>query len=269
MADCVGVDVVYSTPILARLCECQKCGATFTDGGRGRKQLTCPDCKIPKCRTCQTPTMLTWRGGPKAGFVSTGYYCSDDCKPRCPIDGCERPIRKRGWCANHYAAWRTYGDAEAEPKHTWAEQKPCLVCGNSDFATWTVQRRELCSANCQRTWWKYDGNVPEGFHCAICAVFVPYFDPTTRKRLRSDAAFCTAHVRHARVYVTVEQLADEDGTDCRLCGEPVDMSIPGPDRRAPSIDHIIPRALGGSDYRENLQLAHKGCNSSKRHHYAG
>lgn len=257
------------TPHGIRTGQCAECGGLAKAGKRGAIPKVCDRCKSVRCRTCDGPVSTVWRGGPKAGFYPASYYCSDDCKPRCPIEGCDRPVRKRGWCNNHYATWRDHGAPDAPVKYTWAERSACLVCGNADFTTWTVQRRELCSANCQRTWWKYSGNVPKGFHCAVCAAFVPYFDPLTRKRLRSDAAYCTQHIRHARLYVTVEQIAAEDGADCRLCGEPVDMSIPGPDRRAPSIDHIVPRALGGSDYRENLQLAHKGCNSSKRHHYAG
>lgn len=43
------------------------------------------------------------------------------------------------------------------------------------------------------------------------------------------------------------------------------MTIRLPKRLTATVDHIIPRALGGSDDRENLQLAHFGCNASKRH----
>lgn len=49
---------------------------------------------------------------------------------------------------------------------------------------------------------------------------------------------------------------------CALCGEPVDLLMQdGP--RQPTLDHITPQSLGGSHNRENLQLAHKGCNSRK------
>lgn len=212
---------------------------------------------------------MTWRGGPKAGWVRSGYYCSDDCKPRCSVTGCDEPLRKRGWCANHYAVWRSHGAPDADVAYTWAERTACLTCGNSDPALWEAQSRKFCTDRCQVTWWKYAGSVPESFNCAVCGTSVPYFDPITRKRLRSDAAFCARHTRAARVYVPVEQIAAEDGTACCLCGEPVDMAIASPDRLSPSIDHIVPRAHGGSDRRENLQLAHRGCNSAKRHYYIG
>lgn len=256
-----------------RSCICRECGSEFFDSGRGRKNLTCPPCrefaKIPRCRGCGGAVPMTWRGGPRGGWVRAGYYCSDDCKPRCSVNGCERPVRKRGWCANHYATWRDHGDPEADVAYSWAKRDRCLTCGNSDLSLWETQSRKFCTHRCQVTYRKYGGAVPQSFSCATCGTEVPYFDPLTRKRLRSDAAFCPSHARAARVYVTVEQIAAEDGTDCALCGEPVDMSMESPDRLSPSIDHIIPRAMGGSDYRENLQLAHRGCNSSKRHRYAG
>lgn len=44
-------------------------------------------------------------------------------------------------------------------------------------------------------------------------------------------------------------------------GRQLDPALAGQDDPwAPSIDHIVPRALGGSDARPNLRAAHKLCN---------
>lgn len=212
---------------------------------------------------------MVWRGGPRAGWVRSGYYCSDDCKPRCSIEGCDKPLRKRGWCANHYATWRSHGSPDAEVAYKWAERGACLTCGNDDHSQWPHSSRKFCTATCQQTWHKYKGQVPHGFNCAICDVYVPYFDPKTRKRLRAEASYCAQHARHGRVPVTAAEIAAEDGNMCGLCGEPVDMTLKGTQSGAPSVDHIVPRSRGGSDYRENLQLAHFGCNASKRHRFIG
>lgn len=59
-------------------------------------------------------------------------------------------------------------------------------------------------------------------------------------------------------------LAERDGTDCGICGEVVDLTL---SRRASvfcaSIDHVVPRAHGGTDDPTNLQLAHYWCNAVK------
>ena len=44
---------------------------------------------------------------------------------------------------------------------------------------------------------------------------------------------------------------------CQLCFKPVTS------QKEFSIDHIIPLSKGGSNLKENIQLAHKACNERK------
>lgn len=56
---------------------------------------------------------------------------------------------------------------------------------------------------------------------------------------------------------------ERDGWVCQICREAVDADLIGsrsPWR--PSLDHIVPRSLGGSDEPENLRLAHLWCNAA-------
>ena len=69
---------------------------------------------------------------------------------------------------------------------------------------------------------------------------------------------------------TRDQIGDRDGWVCGICREHVDRSIPAwmpgtwvQDRRAASIDHVVPLAKGGQHTRENVQIAHLGCNVDK------
>lgn len=63
--------------------------------------------------------------------------------------------------------------------------------------------------------------------------------------------------------LTFHTVAERDGFRCGLCGEPVDMSLSVPHLRAPTLDHIVPLARGGSHSLENVHLAHFLCNSIK------
>jgi 5-methylcytosine-specific restriction endonuclease McrA len=80
--------------------------------------------------------------------------------------------------------------------------------------------------------------------------------------LRCD--WCAAHARPKRYSLTAAQVAERDGTDCKWCGHDVDLSLIGSRSKwAPSVDHIIPWALGGTNEPSNLQLMHRVCNAQK------
>jgi 5-methylcytosine-specific restriction endonuclease McrA len=49
--------------------------------------------------------------------------------------------------------------------------------------------------------------------------------------------------------------------DCRLRSRSTGGEYP--DRRYPTIDHIVPLSVGGTDTRDNVQIAHLFCNLSK------
>lgn len=59
----------------------------------------------------------------------------------------------------------------------------------------------------------------------------------------------------------VAYLIQRDHGRCGLCRRPV-RALSG--RMGPTGDHITPLNLGGTNEPENLQLAHKSCNSVKR-----
>lgn len=54
---------------------------------------------------------------------------------------------------------------------------------------------------------------------------------------------------------------ERDGWRCGLCGDPVTAGLDYTDLWSATLDHIEPRSKGGSDAPENLQLAHRWCNS--------
>lgn len=89
----------------------------------------------------------------------------------------------------------------------------------------------------------------------------------TYKRLREARAVKNGKVDYS---ITLARLIERDNHICQLCGREVnesdyiyvgDVFIAGNDY--PSIDHIKPLSKGGVHQWENVQLAHRLCNSLK------
>jgi 5-methylcytosine-specific restriction endonuclease McrA len=53
------------------------------------------------------------------------------------------------------------------------------------------------------------------------------------------------------------------GYRCWICREMIDPALRSPHPASSSTDHVIPRALGGSDEIENLRPTHRHCNASR------
>lgn len=58
-----------------------------------------------------------------------------------------------------------------------------------------------------------------------------------------------------------QRLIAEHGMVCALCGKPIESE------HELTVDHIIPRAMGGATIYGNCQLAHKLCNLRKGNKY--
>lgn len=56
---------------------------------------------------------------------------------------------------------------------------------------------------------------------------------------------------------------ERDGWQCGICGDLIDRSAGVNADLAPSLDHIVPRLLGGGHESENLRTAHRACNARR------
>ena len=208
------------------------------------------------CPTCGGPMPRSGRVYPK--------YCSDACKPRCAVDGCDNPKRKRGWCASHYAQWRSTGQDPKPFIWKWSDRGGCLNCGTS---TKDSLHRKYCSDSCRVAFDWYGGPRPTSTSCVACNVEIDLLERTKSGQLRKTSTkFCRRCAQDYDKYkMSAPELALRDGTDCGICGNPVDMSLTKEDDglMCPSVDHIVPRARGGSHEPSNLQLAHLVCNMRK------
>jgi hypothetical protein len=63
----------------------------------------------------------------------------------------------------------------------------------------------------------------------------------------------------------VEQVRARDGDACWLCSGRLDFAAPPNSRKAPTLEHLVAKANGGSGRLDNLRLCHKGCNQHLGH----
>ncbi len=122
---------------------------------------------------------------------------------------------------------------------------------------------ELIQAPCS----KCGQNSRHGVHswCKAClsSAARSYFArlPAQVQRDRQRVKRAKAHMKNAGVtveHVDTRLIYDRDGGLCQLCGLPVVR-----DSQEQSFDHRIPLSLGGSHTADNLQLAHRQCNTWK------
>lgn len=198
-----------------------------------------PEPKIVRDRTCE---------GCGMDFVQTGpgsdkRYCSRPCQPGRRVDKCAVRYGNCGTCDRLFITrgGRFCSDCQRvavrdEKVARYRATRACPDCGGA------------LAKNEQR--------------CMSCAVV---HNAATERRNRSAGAA----VRRARLRAAMVEKFDpieiftRDGWVCQLCGVPVakDAVVPHPD--APTLDHVVPLALGGEHSRANGQLAHFMCNSRK------
>jgi hypothetical protein len=63
--------------------------------------------------------------------------------------------------------------------------------------------------------------------------------------------------------VQIDDLGDRDRWTCWVCQGAVEPRCPGGSPHAPSVDHVVPRARGGTNDLSNLRLAHRRCNGQR------
>lgn len=79
------------------------------------------------------------------------------------------------------------------------------------------------------------------------------------KSARIRYGLSTTDRRHLQ-YIR-QRLIAEHGMVCALCGKPIESA------GELTVDHIVPRAMGGATIYGNCQLAHKSCNLRKGNKY--
>lgn len=205
----------------------------------------------PKCLTCGS--ILTGRGRKK--------YCSDDCKPECSVTECHKPVRRNGLCNSHSSQVRITG-ADPRQIRQWGEREDeCEVCRQIFTGS---GYRSVCGDTCYRRLARMRlSGIGVSVECRRCGAQI---DRLSGSRLVRNEVLTCRHCKNARprnYSMSATELAARDGYNCSICGDEVDLTLKRPDLFCASVDHVLPRALGGSDDPSNLALAHLWCNQVK------
>lgn len=165
-------------------------------------------------------------------------------------------------------------------------QKPCLMCGATCPPKHTYCGDECRKESARRKARAYGERKHQGKTC-VCRVCGVSFHPTyaTKKRaccsvacaneaarqdIRNSKQMRRARKKGAFVDAVYRQrIFERDGWRCRICGGRVKRDACAPHPMAPTLDHIVPLAKGGTHEPRNVQLAHSMCNSMKGDGSAG
>lgn len=172
-------------------------------------------------------------------------YCSEGCcraadrdNKRIKYVGKRQSVCAR--CGKPLPKFKTLYCSNACCRGSGTHVKKCAMCGK-EFIT-TRLRTLTCSEHCSK---RYD-----------------YSKKPSRTERYKDITIDKD--------ITLEKLSVRDGGVCQICGEPVNWD----DKKTinglvlcgnyyPSIDHITPISKGGLHSWDNIQLAHRICNSLK------
>jgi hypothetical protein len=186
----------------------------------------------------------------------------------CKICDCTGEAQKRGWCGRHYLRWYKHGDPEWQrPTNAACIVDGCAQAPRSRYAS-------MCDTHYCR--FRRNGTLEVG-QCISCQEPLPTGSMTTRKYCPS--CYLDRRRRLGRDYenrrralaghegaerIDSLEIYERDGWRCGLCKRKVSPGHIWPHPKSPSLDHIVPLIKGGPHVRTNVQLAHLGCNASKR-----
>lgn len=235
---------------------CAHCGASFPITRRGRKYCGGEDC----ARDLKRKQQRTYdRRGVGATCIVCGSaftasttrvkVCSPACHGRSRATARYAP-RSCFLCRNkhRHGTCPHCAKARAQAYKDFIEIRRRLRAHRERWKTETRQCKD-CGAD-------FSPRQPHARYCAQACKKRAAQRQSRRSRRGQIAASRTGRINRA-------EILHRDQWTCQLCGEPLERDATVPHPHAPTLDHIVPLALGGAHGPENLQAAHFICNSRK------
>jgi len=226
---------------------CQNCGKEYTAKAKDRDKFCSRECAFAFKTMIREQRELDEALGigtfckvyfPRCSECGKLFTAKRDgclvCSHECHLDR-----GKRLWIEYKEAIGRNAGRVEI---------LVCEYCGKEFEHEIYNQIPRFCSKRCSRLSWN-EANPNRYFHMRA--------DQRHRRRARKYGNDVFQSIDPLLIYM-------RDGWRCGICGQIVDPTLKHPDPMSASLDHIIPLAVGGTHTRQNVQLAHMICNSSKQ-----
>jgi 5-methylcytosine-specific restriction endonuclease McrA len=102
-----------------------------------------------------------------------------------------------------------------------------------------------------------------GLFVALASTGARFCSAMCQKRVERQQRRARKVAAEKSVPIFRRKVFERDDWTCRICRKPVQQGALVPHPKAPTVDHILPLALGGSHTYLNVQTAHFICNSTK------
>lgn len=89
------------------------------------------------------------------------------------------------------------------------------------------------------------------------------YSPTRPRPINREGESMAKRRRGTRVRRAREAHLGQLGRKCFVCGGTIDFSLRDPDLMCATVEHIVPRYLGGGSSRGNTAVSHKACNNAR------
>lgn len=189
-------------------------------------------------------------------------YCDKTCSDKKRADA----KRIKPWAMN---CERCSKEFSTNRKH----QRFCSYACHYEYA--------LEQANLKHKAFREANPIPESFeyNCSVCNVLIVkphrltgvsikygvYCDTcrvaAQRARYRKKTVARQSSAKPSGLWF--EQILATYGSNCYLCQQDIDLSLPRTSKRGATVDHITPLSRGGQDELDNLRLVHWDCNRAK------
>jgi 5-methylcytosine-specific restriction endonuclease McrA len=233
---------------------------------------------MPNCLQCGSPFSPNRQGPPRK-------YCTQQCSSRayhlrrmdegrslnrtmhervCVVCGGKwmTPKAKATHCSPACIAAARFGP-ERHPRRAPYSERMIAARGRQRRASrgTTGKGTVWTEGPCRRCGTRFLSKTSALTSATYCGRRCKQGDIGDRRRARIKHNFVDV-VRRSRVF-------ERDGYRCHICGQKTDRTKCVPHPRAPTIDHLIPIALGGEHSHVNVATAHFLCNATKSSTGAG